>query len=522
MNLPGTPEIAGIRSYRPCVAPDRWNDAWAAPRGLVPERPPGEPSPAALAALHVAVLFGLSAAGSLAGALAGRSESAAVVTLVGLFVVTAAAGMVLRRQAMPVTAWVADLLLAASVAYLFGASGTLAHQQGASDPASFLTAALVALPWAVGCYVLHRRIWTQVAVVLAFAVALQAALQMRPEVPDEVAAGYLLLLGAFLALLALAGLARPVRSAAVLAALSATAGARVLAEEQAGLGAVVALMVIGAVVLAILRTGNRSLVPVAFVAMTALAFPVLQPAVGGWQSASLSLVLAAALASWLVLDVARRTARPPQTAGVFAVGLVAVVVSELMLLGHGRHERLVDVVHALAITAFFVAAAAAPRRAVAVVSGLLVLAELPDAVTGGGADAARGLVSLAVAGGAVLLLVRMRTWRPRPAAAPDRQEVALSGPGRDWAVVAPYPQVFDAVVGVLGRAGVQLQLVDRAAGRVVAGDALQPLLVVAVWGSDPVRSQVRAVGAPHDVDRLEADVAGWLAERTPNELARPH
>jgi hypothetical protein len=158
---------------------------------------------------------------------------------------------------------------------------------------------------------------------------------------------------------------------------------------------------------------------------------------------------------------------------------------------------------------------------VAVVSGLFVVAELPDAVTSGGGDAAQGLVSLAVAAAAVLLIVRMRTWRPRPAAAPDHQEVALSGAGRDWMVVAPYPQVFDAVVGVLGRAGVPLQLVDRAAGRVVVGDPVQPLLVVAVWASDPVRSHVRAVGAPHDVDRLEADVAGWLAAHTPNEVAGP-
>jgi hypothetical protein len=502
------------------VAPQRWNDPWTAPRGVVPERPPGEPGPGALAALHVAVFFGLSALGSLAAGVAGRSEVAAVVTLVVLFVLTAGAGLVLRRQAAPVMAWVADMLLAASVAYLFGAAGTLAHEQGASDPASFLTAALAALPWGVTTYVLHRRIWTQVATVLAFAVALQAALEMRPEIPDEVAAVYLLLLGAFLALLALAGIARPVRSAAVLSALAATAGARVLADDHAVLGAATALLVIAVVVVAVLRTGNRSLVPVAFLAVAVLAFPVLQPAVGGWQSASLALVLAALLAAWLAVDVSRVTPRPAQSAGVFAVGLVAVVVSDLMLIGHGRHEGAVELVHALAVAGFFVAACAAPRRAVAVVTGLLVLAELPDAVTMGGSDAAQGLVSLGVAAAAVVLMVQMRTWKPRPAAAPDHQEVALSGPGREWAVVAPYQQVFDAVVGVLSQAGVPLQLVDRAAGRIVAGDPVRPLLVVAVWAHDPVRSQVRAVGAPHDVDRLDHDVAQWVARLTPNEAAR--
>jgi hypothetical protein len=207
---------------------------------------------------------------------------------------------------------------------------------------------------------------------------------------------------------------------------------------------------------------------------------------------------------------------------VFAVGLAVVLLSVLTLLGHGRHERLVDLVHALAVAAFFIAAAAAQRRPAAVVSGLLVLAELPGAVTFDGPDSARGVVSLAVAAGAIALMVRMRTWQPWPAAAPDQQEAALSGAGREWTVASPYPQVFDAVVAVLGGAGVPLQLVDRAAGRVVAGDPVRPLLVVALWATDPVRSHVRAVGASWDVDRLEADVEARLSRHAPNEVAGPH
>lgn len=500
----------------------RWSSPWTAPTGAAPERPPGEPSFAVLVAVHVAVLAGLTGVGSIAPAVAGTSQTAEVVTLLVLFVVTAVAGFLVRAQRTPLTAWVADLLLAASSAYLFSGVGSLAHQRGASDPAAYLSAALAALPWAVLAYVLHRRVWTQVAMVLAFAVALQAALAMRPEVPDEVAAAYLLILAAFLALLALSGVARPVRSAAVLAALLATAGARVLVDQQAALGTLVALAVVALVVVAVLRSGNRSLLPVALLAGVVLGPPVLEPLIGRWQALGLSAVLAAAVAGWLSVDLGRRAVRPRQVGGVFAIGLLVVLLSVLTLLGHGPHERVVDLVHALAVTAFFGAAAAGQRRSAAVVAGLLALAELPDAVTFGGAGAARGLVSLAVAVGAVVFMVRVRTWQPRPAAAPDHQEVALSGAGREWTAASPYPQVFDAVVAVLGGAGVPLQLVDRAAGRVVAGDPLRPLLVVAVWATDPVRSHVRAVGASWDVDRLEADVEARLAQHAPNEVAGPH
>jgi len=502
--------------------PDRWTSPWTAPVGAAPERPPGEPGFPVLVAVHVAVLAGLTGIGSISPAVAGRSETAAAVTLLVLFVLTAVAGFLVRAQRTPLTAWVADLLLAASSAYLFGGVGSLAHERGASDPAAYLSAALAALPWAVLAYALHRRVWTQVAMVIAFAVALQAALAMRPEVPDEVAAAYLLILGAFLALLALSGVARPVRSAAVLAALLATAGARVLVHEQAALGALVALGVLALVVTGVLRSGNRSLLPVTLLSGVLLGPPVLEPLIGRGQALGLSGVLAAAVAGWLAVDLSRRAVRPRQVGGVFGVGLLVVLLSVLTLLGHGRHERLVDLVHALAVAAFFVAAAAAQRRPAAVVSGLLVLAELPGAVTFDGPDSARGVVSLAVAAGAIALMVRMRTWQPRPAAAPDQQEAALSGAGREWTVASPYPQVFDAVVSVLGGAGVPLQLVDRAAGRVVAGDPVRPLLVVALWATDPVRSHVRAVGASWDVDRLEADVEARLSRHAPNEVAGPH
>jgi hypothetical protein len=503
------------------MATQRWSTSWTAPVGLAPERPPGEPGPGVLALVHVGVLLGLSALGSLAPLVAGKSDTAEVVTLLVLGAAAAAAGLLVRTNQAPLAAWVADLLLAASAGYLFGGAGSWAHLAGASDHAAFLTASVTALPWALAAYALHRRVWTLLALVLAAAVSVQAAVAVRPEVPDAVAGTYLLVLGGFLALLAVSGVARPPRAALVLAALLGTAGANGLLDSNALLGSVVALAVLAAVTGGVLVSGNRSLLPVVLVAGVVLLPQVLEPAIGLGQAVSLSLVGVAAVGGWLAADLVRRSPRPPQVGGVFAFGLAAVLVSGL-LTGVGDGNALLGLVHAVGVTAFFGAAATARRRPAAVVSGLMAVAELPHALALGHDGAASGFASLLLLGVVIAVTVRLGTWQARPAAAPDQQELALTGAGRAWTVASPYPQVFDAVVAVLGGAGVPLQLVDRAAGRVVAGDPLQPLLVVAVWASDPVRSHVRAVGATWDVDRLEADVEARLAQRAPNEVAGPH
>ena len=498
----------------------RWTDAWTAPAGLPPERPPGEPGPGVLAAVHLALFFGLAAATAGAAAVAGDSEEATALSLALLFLLTGLAGLVVRRQPDPLLAWVADVLLASSVAYLFGAAGTVAHLQGASDETSALAGTLVALPCAVAAYALHRRVWTQVAAVVAAAGCLQAALQTGPDIPGAVSAAYLLILAAFLAALAQLGLARPVRSAQVLAALLGTWGAHVLAREHASLGAVVAALVLAVVVLAVLRTRNRSLLPVALIAGVAIGPAVAEPALGTADAVGLALVVAAAGGAWLAADLVRRSARPPQVGGVFAAALLLLVVGQLLPAAGDDDPMVVDALHALAIAAFFSASVAARRRPAMVVSGLILLSQLPDSTSGD--EVASAVVALGGAVAAVVVARRLAIRPVGPAAAPHVQEVALAGPGREWQVVAPYPQVLDAVVAVLTAAGVPLQLVDRAAGRVVAGDPVQPLLVVAVWAQDLVRSQVRAVGAPHDVDRLESDLAGRLAQQAPNELAGPH
>jgi hypothetical protein len=77
--------------------------------------------------------------------------------------------------------------------------------------------------------------------------------------------------------------------------------------------------------------------------------------------------------------------------------------------------------------------------------------------------------------------------------------------------------MYDAVVAILSGAGVPLQVVDRAAGRIVAGDPVNPLLVIAVWATDPVQAHIRAVGSPAAIDQLELD----LAARTAMGLAAP-
>ena len=505
------------------VPTERWSASWTAPVGLAPEHPPGEPGPGVLALVHIGVAFGLSALGSLAPAIAGRSDTAAVVTLFVLGGLAAVAGLLVRRQPAPLAAWVADLLLAASAGYVFGGAGQWAHYSGASDEAAFLTGALVALPWAVVVYAVHRRIWTLLAVVLAAAAAVQAAVGVRPEVPDAVAGTYLLVLGGFLAALALAGVARPPRAAYVVAALLGTAGANGLLDSNTLLGSVVALALVGMVGAGVFRSGNRSLLPVALVAGLLLLPQVLEPVIGLGQAISLSFVGVAAGVALLAADLVRRSARPPHVGGVFAVCLTVVIVSSIATAFGDDDHALFDIAHALLVTTFFAAAAVARRRPATVVSGLMVVAELPHALAFGHDGVASGLVSLGLLGGVIALTMRLGTWQgPRAAAAPDQQELALTGAGREWTVASPYPMVIDTVIAALGSAGVPLQLVDRAAGRVVAGDPVNPLLVVAVWATDAVRAHVRAVGATHDVDRLEADVEQRLRERAPSEVGGHH
>jgi hypothetical protein len=503
------------------VPSQRWSSSWTAPAGLAPQRPAGEPGPGVLALVHLAVVLGLSAVGSIAPAVAGRSETAEIVTLFVVGAVAAVAGLVVRRSPAPLAGWVADLLLAASAGYLFGGAGSWAHNAGASDDAAFLTGALTALPWALAAYALQRRVWTLLAVVLASAAAIQAAVGVRPEVPDAVAGTYLLVLGGFLALLAISGVVRPPRAAFVMSALLGTAGANGLLDSNTALGSVVAVAVVVLVAVGVFVSGNRSLLPIVLIAGLLLLPQVLQPAIGLGDAISLSLVGVAAAVAWLAADLVRRSPRPPQVGGVFATCLTAVIVSGVFS-AFGDEQKLFDLAYALAVTAFFGAVATARRRPATVVSGLFVVSVLPRALVLGHGGAAEGLMSLVLLGGVIALTVRLGTWKGRPAAAADQQELALAGEGRAWTVASPYQAVFDAVVAVLGSAGVPLQLVDRAAGRVVAGDPVRPLLVVAVWATDPVRAHVRAVGAPHDVDRLEADVEQRLAQRAPNDVVSPH
>ena len=470
--------------------------------------------------MHLAVLFGLAVLGVVAASVAGDSEEAGALSLAVLLVLSATAGLVLRRQADPLLGWVADLLLASSVAFAFGTAGSVAHLQGASDETATLTGALAAAAWGLAGYALHRRVWTQVAAVLSLAGCLQAALDAGSDIPAGVSSAYLLIVAAFLAALAQLGVARPVRSAQVLAALLGTWGAHVLAREHVAVGALVAAVVLVAVVAGVVTSRNRSLLPVALIAGVAVGPAVVEPALGTSDAIALSLVVAAAGAAWLAADLVRRSARPPHVGGVFAAALLLLVVGQVLPAAGDDDPLVLDALHALAVAAFFCAAVAARRRPATVVSGLVLLSQLPDSSDGD--ELATAAVALLGAVAAVLVARRLAVRPAGPAAAPHLQEVALSGQGREWQVVAPYPQVFDAVVGVLSGAGVPLQLVDRAAGRLVAGDPVRPLLVVAVWALDLVRTQVRAVGAPHDVDRLEADVAGWLARLAPNEVAGPH
>jgi hypothetical protein len=488
---------------------NRWDAPWTAPAGAPPERPPGEPGYGLLALVHLGVLFALSALGSLTQLLTGREQTATAFVLTA---VVGAAGWGLWLQGRdPLRDWVSDLLLAASAAYLFGAVGMLAHDQGASDARATLIGAGVALPYALAGYALHRRVWLQVATVAAAAGTLLSALAQRGDVPHPAFAAYLLVLAGFLALFALSGIARPVRSAYVLSAVLATVGAQVLIDADTVAGSAVSVLVLGAVVVGVVVSGNRSLLPVTLIALVVLGPQLLAPAVGDWRAAGLSFSATAAMVGWLAVDLARRSVRPVPVGGVMAACLALLLLSFPFQLAHGRHDTAAAVLHALTVIAFFGAAAAGRRRPATVVSAVLVVLRVPHAF-GGSSNLANGLIGLVAV--VVVVLVAVKLGRTHPAASPWYQEQALTGPGTDWTVPVPYQQAFDAVVAELSSAGLVLQLVDRAAGRVVAGDATVPWLSVAVWATDPVQAFVRAVGPPANVSHLR--------ERLANRLAVPH
>jgi hypothetical protein len=488
----------------------RWDRPWTAPAGSAPERAPGEPGFALLAAVHLAVLFGLGCVGSLLGGLARAYGTGAALVgclAVGWLALTAG-GLRARARRAPLADWVADLLLTAAGAFLGAAVGVAAQLLGASDRQAELCGCLAALPFLLGCYVVHRRLWLQVGTVAAAAGALVSALLLGDDVPDPVYGGYLLVLAGFVACGALSGVARPVRSAAVLAAVLATGGCQVLLSADALDGTVVTGVVLAGVVTAVVRTRNRSLLPVVLLSGVVLLPQLLDPAIGTGRAVGLSLSATAAAVAWLAVDLARRAARPVQIGGVMAVCLALLLVAQLLPVTSGDGAAgLLDLV---AVGAFFAAAAAGRRRAATVLSGVVLVASLPGTVTFDGPAGAQALVGALALAGAVAVAVWLDRRAPRPAASPFAQEQALTGPGADWTLPVPYAQGFDAVVGELASAGLVLQLVDRATGRVVAGDAVQPWLTVALWATDPVQCHLRAVGPPANVARLRQQLDNRL------------
>jgi hypothetical protein len=493
----------------------RWDQAWVTPAGSAPERDPGEPGFGLLAAVHLAVFFGLGSLGSVVAAVVQSSGKGAglVAALAVMWLGLVAGGGWTMRRRTPLSAWVADLLLASAAVYLGSAVGLSAQLLDASDAQAMFFACVVALPYLLACYVLHRRLWLQIGTVGAAAGALLSALTMGGDVPDPVYGAYLLILAGFLVAGAMSGLARPVRSAAVLAAVLATAGCQVLIGADALGGSTVTVLVLAGVVAAVVRTGNRSLLPVVLVSGVVLLPQLLAPGIGTAHAIGLSLSGTAAVVAWLAVDLTRRSPRPRQVGGVMAACLALLLVAQVVPVAAGR-SGIAALLDTVAVAAFFAAAAAGRRRPATVISGLMLVESLPRAVTFEGSPAVQAVVGLLALGGAVFVAVRLDQRAPRPAASFFGQEQALTGPGSDWTVPVPYQQAFDAVVAELASAGLVLQLVDRAAGRVVAGDVVHPWLTVALWATDPVQCHVRAVGAPGNVERLR--------EQLGNRLAVPH
>ncbi len=501
----------------------RWDAPWTTPTGSAPERPPGEPGPGLLAVVHLAAYFGATAVAGIVLEATGRSGTGLLVVAV----VLGAVGFLALSRRTPLLNWVSDLLLAIAAGYAGTGAGLVAADQSASDETAAALGGLVALVVAGVAYALHRRVWLQVATVAAAAVVLGGGVERQSDLPDGLTGALLVVLGGFVAVGCLSGVARPVRSGYVVAAVVAAVGAQNLVDADALVGGLVTFVLLGLVGWGIVESRNRSLLPVALLAGAILLPQVLSPAIGTGKAISLSMASVAAAVGWLAVDLERRSVRPVQIGGVFAFCLLLLFLSGFgsVTLSFGdvdaadAGDKAVAVLHALLVVAFFGAAAAARRRPATVISGLMAVGSVPSALADvfDGPSGLGGLFALPALAGAVWLAIRLDKRAPRPAAAPYQRESSLAGDGRDWTVVATYPVVFDTVVGALGGAGLALQLVDRAAGRVVAGDAAHPTLVIAVWASDQVRTQIRAVGDADEIDWLEGDVAARL-----NALDAPH
>ena len=79
--------------------------------------------------------------------------------------------------------------------------------------------------------------------------------------------------------------------------------------------------------------------------------------------------------------------------------------------------------------------------------------------------------------------------------------------------------MFDTAVQLLGSAGLVLQLVDRAGGRILVGPVHLPVLGLGLWAGGPVTTRLRVVGSQHDVEGFLADLRAQV-ER--NRVASPH
>ena len=492
----------------------RWEAPWTLPAGSRPDRAPGEPGVAQLAALHVAVASGLSSLDGALSVVAGTSPwwsaTAALAVAVGLGV----AGLGVVRRPSGLARWLADLLLAAAVLHLFGAGLVTSVALGGDGATPLMVGALAALPVAAVMYRLHRRLWLQVVTAAALALALTSALARAEGMPVAVPGAFLLIVAAFTAAGAHLDVVRPVRSGYVVAALLAVVGAQVLLSGELVAGYLVAPAVLALVCAAVVRSRSASLLPVTLLAGVVIVPQLLGPVLGTGYTIGLTGAGVGAGVSWLAADVARRSPRPVKTGGVFAACTVLVVACAWPL---SHADDLVVRVSALAALAVFLCAAVSARRIpAAVIAGLVLVARLPAVGTGSDEPSPAGaLTALAVAVVASVACVLLLRRAPGPAAGPVHLEQVLADEGGQWTVVAPYAQVFDAVAGVLAGAGLPLQLVDRAAGRVVAGPALAPVLVVALWAADPVRTHVRAVGEPSDVRLLQQHVQARLGSTAP-------
>jgi len=480
------------------------------PRGAAPEREPGEPPFASLVAVVTGAVLALVGLLELLRSPTQGSTTARGVLVLVVAVAIAVLGELLARRVrrpVPVARGLADFLQALAAVLVGVGVGVLADDAGTSDKITTLLATLAGLAAAVAAYAWRRRGW-QVLVLVTAAAGVLLSIVSQTDTTSLTTYGVLLLLLALVgyALVAVRVL-RPVGPALIAGSAIAFAGCQVLLRADTGVPGGLVVLVVPALAVVAVLTRRMSIVPVLLIVGAVLLPQGLHP-LTDYVGYGVDAVIVGGVTALVIADLERRSPLRVRAGGLFAlttlitvagagyVGGVALQATTVLGLG-GADDELDRLLAVLGLVALLVAAVATHRRPAAVLAAVALAADGPPALLGGHvtSTATLGAVSLALGVVVVIGALLVRPGHRPPGAAITVGELP-AGPTGSVALAAPYEPVFAAVVGLLGGAG-RLDLLDRAAGRVVVGE-----VSAAVWQSGPDRTTVAFVGPEPVVEGL--------------------